>query len=434
MNIPKHCDVVVIGGGPAGSLAGTFLSQQGYEVVLLEKLKHPRDHVGESLTPHFWKYCDIAKVTEKIQAEGFLPKTGGTVVWNGSIAQIAFKDFGYSRPGMHVERDRFDHILLEHAREQGVQVFEEVAVLAAKLNPDGPGSVTYRAAGETATGQVSPRFIIDASGQGAVIAKQEGMRLIDEGFRFMSMWGYFKGSKYVAADGKAHPYEDLSTVPPTTFVSSVEGWGWVWHIPLRESTSVGLVIPQEQLSSVKEADEGLEQYFLRKCAEIPYLNRLLEDADYCDGSFHMVRDYSYLPAQTAGPGFFLIGDAAAFVDPIFSIGIALGMYSAHTASWAIDQSFKDPAGTERYQALFSSAFEKRLELSRALALPRYGVGQDSSDPIKTSMEFENNSEKELMYAASVNINRNENFLEIVRSQEGGIVTSDKFRRLDEIAF
>ena len=110
--VPKQCDVAVIGGGPAGSMAAALLSQKGYEVVLFEKKKQPRYNVGESLIPHFWKYCELGKVADKIEEEGFIQKAGGTVVWNGVIRQIAFKNFGYSRPALHVERDRFDHILL----------------------------------------------------------------------------------------------------------------------------------------------------------------------------------------------------------------------------------------------------------------------------------------------------------------------------------
>ena len=100
MNLPKHCDVLVIGDGPAGSMAATYLSQKGYDVVLLERQKHPRPHVGENLIPHFWKYTDLAKISDKIATEGFVQKAGGTVVWNGVIRQMAFKDFGYSRPAL----------------------------------------------------------------------------------------------------------------------------------------------------------------------------------------------------------------------------------------------------------------------------------------------------------------------------------------------
>src|SRR3990172_5129471 len=217
VNIPKRCDVVVIGGGPAVSTTATLLRQKGYSVALFDRAKHPRYKVGESMIPHFWKYCELSGVDQKIDAEGFIQKAGGTVVWNGVIRQMQFKDFGYVRPALHVERDRFDQILLEHARECGTQVYEEVAVLGADFAVGDSVTVNYRRTGEGTCDLIRCCFVVDASGQDAVIARQLGVRVIDDGFRFMSIWGYFKDSKYVAADGRAYPFECLRSVHPTTF-------------------------------------------------------------------------------------------------------------------------------------------------------------------------------------------------------------------------
>jgi len=219
-DLPAQCDVVVIGGGPAGSLAATFLSQKGYHVVLLDKEKHPRYRVGESIIPHFWKFCDLAGVSEKVKADGFIQKAGGTVIWNNVIRQVAFKDFGYSQPALHVERDRLDYILLEHARSQGAEVYEEVSATGVVLGDEGVKIICHRE-GDADSREISARFVIDASGQNAVIARQLGIRVIDTGFRFMSIWGYFDDSKYVAPDGHAHPFETLREIPPTTFVTSI---------------------------------------------------------------------------------------------------------------------------------------------------------------------------------------------------------------------
>ena len=432
MDVPTRCDVVVIGGGPGGSTAATLLSQRGYDVVLLEKAKHPRYNVGESLIPHFWKYCELTGVDEQVEADGFISKAGGTVVWNDVIRQMRFRDFGYARPALHVERDRFDKILLDYARAQGASVFEEVAVTGATLADAGESSVSYRRLGSGESGQVACRFVVDASGQGAVLARQLGIRVIDEGFRFMSIWGYFENSWYVAADGQAHPFSKLRDVPPTTFVSNIDRWGWLWHIPLRESTSIGFVLPQEDLKAIKGSDEALEEYFVRRCGELPYLGRLLEEAEYVDGSFHVIRDYSYRPSRSTGPGFFLIGDAAAFTDPIFSIGVVLAMYSAYLATWAIEHSFRNPARTHVYQAMFANQFETRLEASRSLALPRYGYGGPEGDLVKQSISFETSLEQELMYVVSTLTTRSQNYVEMSEDSSGPPITSDKYRVLEEI--
>lgn len=438
MKIPQNCDIVVIGGGPAGSMAATFLSQKGYHVVLLERQKHPRPHVGENLIPHFWKYTDLAKVTEQIIKENFIQKAGGTVAWHGMIRQVNFKDFGYSRSALHVERDIFDQILLKNAQSQGAEIYEEVNVTEVELKGEGEKqTVIYRCFEDKSKGSISCRFIVDASGQGAVIAKQLGLRTVDESFRFMSLWGYFKNSKYIGCDGKAHSYENIRTTLPVTFQSAIPDvgkWGWAWHIPLRENTSVGLILPIEVMKTAKSPQESWEAYFLRKCGDIPILNQLLENAQFCHGSFAKIQDYSYRMNQVTGAGFFLIGDAAGFIDPIFSIGVILGMYSGYIASWAIDRSLKQPSSTRENQALFSSQLQGRYEVSRSLALPRYQSVSQASDGAKTTIKFEKSLEQELMLTVSQMSTRSDNFLEMVETSTKNSFNSHKLKTLETISF
>ncbi|HVP88976.1 MAG TPA: FAD-dependent oxidoreductase, partial [Casimicrobiaceae bacterium] len=167
--VPASCDIVVIGGGPAGSLAATFLADKGYSVALFERQKHPRYQVGESLLPDIWKYCDAAGVTDAIANEGFIRKAGGSVDWNGEMRRLSFSDFGYTRPALHVERDRFDQILLERARTRGAYIAEEVAVLEADFSrADDVASeveVSYRPVGEDKASRIRCRCVLDASGQ-----------------------------------------------------------------------------------------------------------------------------------------------------------------------------------------------------------------------------------------------------------------------------
>jgi flavin-dependent dehydrogenase len=403
MTIPKKCDVVVIGGGPAGSMSACYLSQTGYDVVLLEKQKHPRNVVGESLIPDFWKYCDEAKVSDKIAAEGFIRKAGGTVDWHGRSQHLAFKDFGYTRPALHVERDRFDHLLLQHAREQGARIFEETTVLGVDIEAEDRARINYRPLGDGPSASITCRFVIDASGQNSVIARQRGLRMIDEDFRFMSVWGYFYDSSYVAADGKTYPHGMAGTVAPTTYVTSVPGagdWGWCWHIPLREWTSVGLVLPVDAVKSVRGGQAAWEEYFLQQCQALPRLKGLLEKARLAPASVRVIRDYSYSSTHVAGPGFFLVGDAAGFVDPIFSIGVVLGLYSARAAAWAIDRILRSPDRLAQHQAIYTSQLQARMELSRALALPQYEIGGKATRDAKQAMQFTDAQAKALIQAAS----------------------------------
>jgi flavin-dependent dehydrogenase len=265
------------------------------------------------------------------------------------------------------------------------------------------------------------------------MAKQLGIRTIDADFRFMSLWGYFKNSKYIGLDGKAHSVENLKTILPTTFICSFAetgNWGWSWHIPLRKSTSVGLVLPLEFMKNVQLNGDSWESYFLQKCYEIPILKDLLVNAQFCEGSFAKIQDYSYRSTQIAGPGFFLIGDAAGFIDPIFSIGIVLGMYSAYTATWAIDRSFKNPSSLVHNQALFSRQMQGRLEVARSLALPRYQLGHDTCDLARATVQMERSLEQELMAAWSTMTGRSDNFQAIADYLNREKIKSNKFRILE----
>jgi flavin-dependent dehydrogenase len=423
MNLPSICDAVIIGGGPAGSFAGTYLAMAGHDVVLLEKETHPRPVVGESLIPDFWKYCDEARVTNDIVNEGFIRKAGGTVDWHGVSRHLAFKDFGYERPALHVERDRFDFLLLQHARRSGVRVFEEVSVQDVDMQRAQEGvEVRYRASGAGAAGTVACRYVVDATGQSALLGRQFGLRALDDDFRFMSVWGYFENSRYLAPGGAMHEHDSVRRIPPTTYVTSVPNtgdWGWCWHIPLRECTSVGFVLPMDVLKTVKERQIGWEEYFLEVCDSLPRLRELLEPATLLKDSVRVIRDYSYRCTKVAGPGYYLIGDAAGFIDPIFSIGVVLGMYSARTAAWAIARSFRHPDRAMEIQAMYTSQLLNRMELARTLALPQYNLGGPASAGAKQAMQFIDAKGQALARSASSLTARSQHFQALVGSAEEG---------------
>lgn len=422
-SIPVSCDVVVIGGGPAGSLAATYLAQAGHDVVLLEKQKHPRLVVGESLIPDFWKYCDEAGVTEDIVREGFIRKAGGTVDWHGESRNIAFKDFGYERPALHVERARFDELLLDNAKRRGAKVFEEVSVQDAVVDGEqARAQVRYRIAADGSNGTIDCRYAVDATGQSALLSRQLGLRQLDEDFRFMSVWGYFDNSRYYAAGGGVHEHASVRDIPPTTYVTSVPGtgeWGWCWHIPLRECTSVGFVLPMETLKVVKERGISWEQYFMEVCNSLPRLMNLLRDATLQKDSVRVIRDYSYRCERVAGPGFYLVGDAAGFIDPIFSIGVVLGMYSARSAAWAISRSLKAPDRAEEMQRMYTMQLMDRMELARTLALPRYELSGPAGEGAKKVMQFLDDKGKALTRAASALTARSQHFHALVNEEEPG---------------
>ena len=434
-NIPESTEVVVIGGGPAGAMAATYLAQAGRDVVVLERSSHPREKVGESLIPDFWKYLDKAGVTEKIENAGFVGKAGGMVSWKGEIKVHRFKEFGYDRPAMHVDRPQFDKILFDHATESGAQTFEHVSVAGATFDVDDEGlehaTVSYTT--EDGAGEIRCRYAIDATGQNAVLGRQLGLKEIDEVFRAFSLWGYYEGANFLDYDGKAHRFEERFDVAPVTYVSSLaEGSdsGWSWHITLQEKTSVGLVIPQAHVKDARQNGETWEEFFDRRAREVPVLRELIEPAKLIPGSVATIRDYSFQSKEIAGPGWFLIGDAAGFVDPIFSVGVVMALYSAGAVAWAIDEMLKRPDRAGRLRDLFITQVRGRLEVARSLALPQYRSEGAVSDMAKSAIQLERNDVKELMFAVSSLTSRTENWDEMIGGERPD--TNGRLHILDEL--
>ncbi|MBV9859550.1 MAG: tryptophan 7-halogenase, partial [Alphaproteobacteria bacterium] len=188
MSLPQGSDVLVVGGGPAGSFASTMLARRGYDVVLVDKAHHPRETVGESVLPAAWKYLDLLGISDGVMRR-FTKKAGGVVVWGDEITQIAFRDFAYDRPGLHVERADFDELLLRNAQQAGVRVCEGVrAESFASAEADG-AAVTLVADGYKQPHRT--RYLVDATGQASFVARQLGCRRLDADFRFAALWGYF---------------------------------------------------------------------------------------------------------------------------------------------------------------------------------------------------------------------------------------------------
>lgn len=405
--IPSQCDVLIVGGGPAGSSAATLLAQYGVHVVVLERSSFPRNQVGESLIPHIWKFTDMMGVSEKINKEGFLAKAGGITAWDGNIHQILFSDFGYKRPGLHVERDIFDDLLLKHAIENDASVYTEVTVKKIVHN-DRQSVVSYidKRGDSIHEGQISCQFVIDASGHSSFLANQNKTRQsISSACNYLALWGYYKNSLYAGVDRKSHQLNELSDVKPVTFVMSFEQ-GWLWHIVLREKTSVGLIVPANRTIGMDKLQR--ENFFKQTCSQQPYLSDLLKPAAFIEGSLQFRPDYSYYSTRICTENYYCIGDAAAFVDPIFSHGVQNAFYNAAVASLAIKQSFDNVSQRLRYSQLCESRMQQFYGFSRALSLGDFGCNGVNAKLVKNLMKTLPALEIELILVASKMTNRSEN--------------------------
>jgi flavin-dependent dehydrogenase len=355
-----------------------------------------------------WRYFDLLGATEAIESVGFIRKSGGTVSWDGTVRQMSFANFGFTRTGLHVERGDFDEILLRTAEARGARVFEGVAAIHVEL--DGPTKrVAYRSTVSGEEGTVSGKYVIDASGQAAVVARQLGHREFDRDLRFMSVWGYFGRTGYVEYGGSVQPFERRREIPATTLQVQVGRLGWCWHILQREQVSVGLVLPPDELVAFKASGETLEERFLRACRTVPIVSDLLDLDSFIPGSVLAIRDFAYYPRELSGSGWFLTGDAAAFVDPINSSGVPGAFYTGHMAALATDESLRHASRSEEVRERYDTLQRGSMALYRLSAMP---VGENSypemyEHALRRLLQA-SLTERELIYAQMEIVCRTEN--------------------------
>jgi flavin-dependent dehydrogenase len=388
-------------------MASGMLAKAGFDVVLLDKARHPRPTVGESLLPHFWNSADLLGVTEEIEAARFVEKAGALVLWGDSLRRSSFKDFGHFRKPLHVDRDCFDKILLDGTARRGTSVFERVQATRVDLGGTSSKRVHYRCLDEEGEGSIEADFVVDASGQSALVARQERFRVFDEDLRFSAAWGYYAGGEYLDFESEIRPVSQLRDHPPVTVVTALGDWGWAWHIPLRETISVGVILTPERWKEVgKDAD--METRFLRAVDASPVIGKLVGASEFIEGSASFMRDYAYKPVRLAVDGCYLVGDAAAFVDPINSAGVTFGMYAGILSAWAIEMSMKNRSRSANYQALFERQYLERLRLFRLLAVPAdRGRGEDDHEASLKSLRAFSDNEKLLALTTSFLTNRSE---------------------------
>jgi flavin-dependent dehydrogenase len=324
---PNHFDAIVVGCGPGGSSAATFLARSGKRVLALEKEIFPRFHIGESLLPSNYTLFREMGVLSKLQEGGFLRKVGAYFeLGNGSLGnRVVFREGRFNREpeAFHVERSRFDHVLLKHARETGADVREGWSVQRFKRDADG---VTVEARSpDNQTVDFRASFLIDASGRSNLTGNMEGLRVIHPRHKKVAIFGHF-------ANVGLPPIQDrLDTI----IVRLANKWFWI--IPLSaEKTSVGLVIDQEEFS---RSNASPEEVFHRWVQDSSVVKKRMDGARLIN-TIQTTSDFSYYNRRLVGDRLLRVGDAAGFMDPIFSAGVFLAMWSGKLAAEAVIASLQ----------------------------------------------------------------------------------------------
>lgn len=324
---PEEADVVICGGGPAGSTAAILLARAGRRVVVIERERFPRFHIGESLLPWNLPIFERLGVLSKLVAAGTQVKYGARFYHQDSD-RTRFVKFANGIDSDHptafqVKRADFDLMLLSHARDCGAQVFEGTRALGATFDAAGRATglrVRPEAGGEEAT--IRAKVVLDATGRDALLSRDAGRgRSRDPRLERSATFAHWNG--FHRAPGPEGGDIIVVTTPD----------GWWWMIPFSDgSVSVGIVMPSKRFA---ERKGSLEEFYAEKIAGCRQVRELLEGFERTT-EVHAIADYSYKTAKITGDGWAALGDAACFLDPVFSTGVLMAMTSAEMAADTID--------------------------------------------------------------------------------------------------
>ena len=337
----EECDVLVIGGGPAGSTVATLLARQGRKVVMLEKDHHPRFHIGESLLPGNVELFDHLGVREQVDRIG-MPKHGIEFVPPDSDARsyVEFSE-GWDpskSSAWQVRRSDLDELLFRNAAKQGAITFE--GAQARQVSFDDQGANVQVRRDDGSTGEWRARFVVDASGRDTLLANKFKTKQKNPDHNSTALFGHFRHARRLSGRREGN-------ISICWFEH-----GWFWFIPLADgTTSVGAVCWAYYLKA--RGGKSLKEYFFETIALCPELQDRLKEATLVDDAVHATGNFSYCSTEATGNRHLLVGDAFTFIDPMFSSGVYLAMRSgfdaAEMVAVALDRPAEWPAARRGYE-------------------------------------------------------------------------------------
>ena len=342
----RRCDVVVLGGGPGGSATATLLAEAGLSVVLVEKDRHPRFHIGESLLPLTLPMLDRLGVLEEVAQIG-VHKPGAEFVSadGGKEAIFAFERALTPNPGhaYQVLREEFDEILFRRAGRAGAELREETT--ARVIASDETGAEIALERQDAPEERIFADLLIDASGRSTVMARMRSEKRPDPRNTSAAIFGHFHDVP--RHEGARGGNIRIHLTDP----------GWMWQIPLQNGvTSIGLVAPGEYMAA---RSSGIEAFFERHVSRQPHMRSLLAGARRV-GTLRATGNFSYHADCAAGPGHLKVGDAYGFIDPVFSTGVHLALSSARDAADAVLAARRRPHARDRLFAQYDRAIRARI--------------------------------------------------------------------------
>jgi flavin-dependent dehydrogenase len=357
-------DVVVIGGGPAGSTVSTLIAQQGYRVELFERERFPRFHIGESLIPETYWVLRRLNMLPKMQQSHFVKKYSVQFV-NASGKLSAPFYFWDNKPHecsqtWQVVRSEFDQMMLDNAREHGVVAHEGVRVLDVLFDGGRAAGVKIRHE-DGSLREVPAKVVVDASGQAGLIQNRLRLRVWDPVLNKGAIWTYWEGA-----------YRDQGRDEGATMIlQTASKNGWFWYIPLHNDiVSVGVVAPFDYLFKNRPNASNFEQTYQEEVDQCPEVKRRVSYGRRVAGHF-ATKDYSYRATAVAGDGWTTIGDAWGFLDPLYSSGVLLALRSGEMAADAIAEGLASGDTSASQLGKWGPAFNKGVDRMRRLVCEYY---------------------------------------------------------------
>jgi flavin-dependent dehydrogenase len=354
-------DVIVIGGGPAGSTTSTLLAQQGLHVELFERDRFPRFHIGESLIPETYWVLKRLNMLPKMQQSRFVKKYSVQFVNSEGKLSTPFY-FWDNKPHecsqtWQVVRSEFDRMMLDNAREHGVTVHEGVRVVDVLMEDDRAVGVTIQAEGGQRR-DVPAKVVVDASGQNGLLQNRLRLRVWDPVLNKGAIWTYWQGA-----------YRDTGRDEGATIVIQTPNkQGWFWYIPLHDDrVSVGIVAPFDYLFKGRGDREQTYHEEVERCAAV---RDRVARATRITGYF-ATKDYSYRATKAAGHGWVLVGDAFGFLDPLYSSGVLLALKSGELAADAIVEGLAKGDVSAAQLGKWGPAFNEGVDRMRRLVCEYY---------------------------------------------------------------
>src|SRR5438094_3321151 len=341
-------DAAIVGGGPAGSTAAALLARAGRRVIVFERDKFPRFHIGESLLPFSMKAFTRLGLHEKFSRAGFMKKFGGEIVGacSESGTKFYFKD-GFRSQTDHsyqVTRGDFDKVLLDHAAECGAEVCEQTSVDRVEFSKD---NVELAIKCNGSCHSIRARYVIDASGRNSVLGRKFKIKKTYDHLQKLSIFAHYDGVwRAEGIDGTL-----------TVLIRAIDRWFWL--IPLSaERTSVGVVLDSEAFRNSKlRAEDFLEQAL----SEQPIIAKRITDARRVS-QVYVEADFSYRSARLHGDRWLLAGDAAGFIDPIFSSGVFLAVFSGELCADVLNEVLDHPRKARRLFAGYERAVNRAMDI------------------------------------------------------------------------